>query len=92
MSVITLRVDEFLDLARSRGHHTYEQQAAATGLGIATMHRLRSGGTASATAVASICSAYGVEFADVWAIGQPAAAPATAESAQPKHTGKALAA
>ncbi|MFI9600378.1 hypothetical protein ACIHCX_10935 [Streptomyces sp. NPDC052043] len=75
MSVIKLRVAAFLDLARSRGHHTFEQQAIATGVGIATIHRLRRGQPASSTAVAAICSAYGVEFADVFVIGEVQAQP-----------------
>ena len=84
VSAIKLRVDEFVTLAASRGHCTFEAQAAATGLGIGTIHRLRNGGPASATAVAAICSAYGVEFADVFVIGEPA------ESPQPADIGKAL--
>jgi hypothetical protein len=68
--VIRLRVDEFVELALSRGHRTFEQQAAATGLGAGTLHRLRNGQPASANAVAAICSAYGVEFADLFVIGE----------------------
>ena len=70
MSVIKLKATEFVALAMSRGHATFEAQAAATGLGIGTIHRLRSGQPASANAVAAICSAYGVEFADVFVIGE----------------------
>lgn len=70
VSTIKLRVNDFTELAESMGHTTYEQQAAATGLGAGTLHRLRNGQPASANAVAAICSAYGVEFADLFAIGE----------------------
>jgi uncharacterized protein (DUF2336 family) len=83
---IRLRVDDFVALAGSRGQHTFEAQAAATGLGIGTIHRLRSGEPASAPAVARIIRAYGVAFDDVFVIDE-AGVPA-----EPKHTGKALAA
>ncbi|MEV5911113.1 helix-turn-helix transcriptional regulator [Streptomyces chartreusis] len=72
MSIIRLRAVQYLELATAHGHLTYEQQAAAAGLGIATIHRLRNGGPASATAVASICNTYGVEFADVFEIAAAA--------------------
>ena len=70
MSVIKLRVEQFIDLAGSRGHRTFEQQAAATGLGVGTIHRLRNDQPASAGAVAAICSAYGCEFADLFVIAE----------------------
>lgn len=78
MSVIKLRVTEFTALAESRGHRTFEAQAAATGLGIGTIHRLRNGQPASSSAVAAICSAYGVEFADLFVIGETQAPAAKA--------------
>lgn len=62
MHTIALRVDEFVGLAASRGDTSYEMQADATGLGVATLHRIRNGEPASSTAVAAICSTYGVEF------------------------------
>lgn len=68
MSIIRLRTVEYLELATAHGHLTYEQQAIAAGLGAGTIHRIRNGGPASATAVAAICNAYGVEFADVFEI------------------------
>ncbi|MGW2708645.1 hypothetical protein ACWC4J_06585 [Streptomyces sp. NPDC001356] len=81
---INLRVDEFVALAASRGHLTFEAQAAATGLGIGTIHRLRNGGPASASAVAAICQGYGVDFDAVFVFGQPDCRP------EPKQAGKAL--
>lgn len=65
---IRLRLDAFATLAASQGHLTYEQQANATGLGVGTIHRIRSGGAASSSSVAAICSTYGVEFADLFVI------------------------
>ncbi|MDV6290275.1 hypothetical protein R2F25_30150 [Streptomyces sp. UP1A-1] len=62
MHTIVLKVDEFVALAASRGHTSYETQASATGLGVATLHRIRNGELASAGAVAAICATYGVEF------------------------------
>lgn len=73
---IRLRLDAFADLAASNGHYTYEQQALATGLGIATIHRIRGGGPVSSSSVAAICSTYGVEFADLFVITAPAKAAA----------------
>lgn len=74
MSIIRLRAVAYLELATANGHLTYEQQAAAAGLGIGTIHRIRNGGPASSTAVAAICNAYGVEFADVFEIAADIAA------------------
>jgi DNA-binding Xre family transcriptional regulator len=68
---IHLRAAAYADLAKAHGHHTYEQQAVAAGLGIATIHRLRKGGPASSTAVAALCSLYGCEFADLFEIRTP---------------------
>ncbi|NJP71940.1 helix-turn-helix transcriptional regulator [Streptomyces sp. C1-2] len=67
MDTIVLKVDDFVDLAATHGHLTYEQQAAATGLGVGTLHRIRSGEPASSTAIARICAAYDVGFDDVFA-------------------------
>ncbi|MEW1866990.1 helix-turn-helix transcriptional regulator [Streptomyces caelestis] len=78
--MIKLRAWEFLALAESRGHRTFEAQAAATGLGIGTIHRLRTGQPASASAVAAICSTYGVRFEDVFVIDE-AQLPETAVAA-----------
>lgn len=66
MDTIVLKVEDFLDLAAHHGHLTYEQQAAATGLGVGTLHRIRRGEPASSTAVARICAAYDVAFDDVF--------------------------
>lgn len=77
MSSIKLRVAEYLELAAARGHDTFEQQAAAAGLGVATIHRLRNGQPASATAVAAILHSYGVDFSDVFEL-------AMAETSRPK--------
>ncbi|MCT9139031.1 helix-turn-helix domain-containing protein [Streptomyces violarus] len=75
MSIIRLRAVAYLELATANGHLTYEQQAVAAGLGAGTIHRLRNGGPASSTAVAAICNAYGVEFADVFEIAAVEVAP-----------------
>lgn len=72
MSIIKLRVAEYLDLARSRGHLTHEQQANATSLGAGTIHRLRNGQPASATAVAAILRAYGCDFEAVFEVHEVA--------------------
>lgn len=69
MHTIVLRVDEFVALAASRGHTTYEQQAEAAGIGQGTMHRIRAGEPVSSTTVAAICNAYGVAFDDVFRFG-----------------------
>lgn len=69
MDTIVLRVDEFVALAASRGDTTYEQQAATTGLGVGTLHRLRNGEPPSSAAIAKVCAAYGVAFDDVFAFG-----------------------
>lgn len=69
MRTTVLKVDAFIDLAASRGHTTYEQQAAATGLAVGTLHRLRSGGPAGPAAIASICTTYGANFEDVFTFG-----------------------
>ncbi|MFE9624245.1 helix-turn-helix domain-containing protein [Streptomyces sp. NPDC006527] len=78
MDTIVLKVGDFLDVARARGHTTYEQLSAATGLGVATLHRLRNGGPAGPAAIAKICQTYGVAFEDVFAFGTatPAQSPA----------------
>lgn len=73
---IHLRRDAYTALAAAHGHYTYEQQANATGLGIATIHRIRSGGPVSSSSVAAICCTYGVEFADLFVITTPAKAAA----------------
>lgn len=78
MHTIVLKVDAFVALAASRGHTSYEMQAAETGLGVATLHRIRNGEPASSTAVAAICAAYGVEFGDVFEFR-------TATAARPKN-------
>ncbi|MGO4630555.1 hypothetical protein AB4225_06360 [Streptomyces sp. 2RAF24] len=78
---IHLRTVAFADLAALNGHHTYEQQAIATGLGIGTIHRLRSGGPASSTSVAAIVATYGVDFSDLFVIETPTAAPTPAVAA-----------
>lgn len=67
MDTIVLKVDDFVDLAATHGHLTYEQQATATGLGAGTLHRLRSGEPASSTAIVRICDTYGVAFDEVFA-------------------------
>ncbi|MFF9088595.1 hypothetical protein ACF1BE_19625 [Streptomyces sp. NPDC014991] len=67
MDTIVLKVADFLTVAGARGHATYEQQAAATRLGMGTLHRLRNGGPASPTAIARICTTYDVAFDDVFA-------------------------
>jgi hypothetical protein len=69
MHTTVLKVDAFIALAASRGHTTYEQQAAATGLAIGTLHRLRNGGPAGPAAIASICTTYGVDFESVFTFG-----------------------
>jgi hypothetical protein len=69
MHTIVLKVDDFLELAKTRGDTTYEQLSAATGLGVATLHRMRNGGPASSTAIAAICNAYGVAFEDAFTFG-----------------------
>jgi DNA-binding Xre family transcriptional regulator len=81
MHTIVLRVDEFVALAASRGHTSYEMQAAATGLGIATLHRIRNGEPASAGAVAAICSTYGVPVEDVFTFRTATAAKTRARAA-----------
>ncbi|MFD5663399.1 helix-turn-helix domain-containing protein [Streptomyces anthocyanicus] len=68
MHTIVLKVDDFVALAASRGHTSYEMQAAETGLGVATLHRIRNGEPASSTAIAAICATYGVEFGDVFEV------------------------
>jgi DNA-binding Xre family transcriptional regulator len=88
MDTIVLKVEDFLDVAAARGHTTYEQQAAATGLGIGTLHRIRSGEPVSSTTVAAICSSYGVAFEDVFTFGT--AAPKRTRSK--RTTGTAVAA
>ncbi|WP_327162053.1 helix-turn-helix domain-containing protein [Streptomyces zaomyceticus] len=75
---IHLQSVAFATLATANGHHTYEQQAEATGLGIGTIHRLRNGSPASSASVAAICNAYGVEFADLFVIGTTAPTAAAA--------------
>lgn len=72
MDTIVLKVEGFLDLAATHGHLTYEQQAAATGLGVGTLHRIRSGEPASSTAIARICDTYGVTFDEVFAFAMAA--------------------
>ncbi|MEU3289951.1 hypothetical protein [Streptomyces longwoodensis] len=69
MDTIVLKVEDFLDVAGARGHTTYEQQAEATGLGIATLHRLRAGGPAGPAAIAKILTTYGVSFEEVFTCG-----------------------
>ncbi|MGW1587273.1 hypothetical protein [Streptomyces sp. NPDC002386] len=91
MSVIRLRVVEFETLAESRGHDTFEKQAAATRLGAGTIHRLRSGEPASAGAVARICSAYGVQFEAVFVIDDTPA-PVQPKPLRTRRARKALAA
>jgi hypothetical protein len=81
VSSIKLRVAEYLELAAARGHDTFEQQAAAAGLGVATIHRLRNGQPASATAVAAILHAYGCEFSDVFTLAMNTAEPSRARAA-----------
>ncbi|WP_406337327.1 helix-turn-helix domain-containing protein [Streptomyces sp. NBC_00649] len=78
MSIILLRRERYLELAKLHGHHTYEAQALAAGLGIATIHRLRNDGPAGPRAVAALCDAYGVEFADLFALGSTASKPVRA--------------
>lgn len=80
MFIIRLRTVQYSELAKAHGHLTYEQQAAAAGLGVATIHRLRNGGAASSAAVAAICVAYGVEFADLFEL-TPAVKPALTSQA-----------
>ncbi|MFD9569928.1 hypothetical protein ACFWBI_08800 [Streptomyces sp. NPDC059982] len=70
---IHLRTPAFTDLAMSRGHRTYEQQATAAGLGIGTMHRLRNGAPADSRSIAKICNAYGVNFDALFVIKTDAA-------------------
>ena len=72
MDTIVLKVDDFLVVANSRCHTTYEQLAGATGLGVGTLHRLRNGGPAGPTAIARICSTYGVAFEAVFTFGTAA--------------------
>jgi hypothetical protein len=69
MDTIVLKADDFLAVAGARGHTTYEQQATATGISVGTLHRLRSGGPAGPSAIARICSTYGVAFEDVFTFG-----------------------
>ncbi|MFF7171140.1 helix-turn-helix domain-containing protein [Streptomyces pseudovenezuelae] len=69
MHTIVLKVDEFVALAASRGHTTYEQQAEATGLGQGTMHRIRNGEPVSSTTIAAICSTYGADFDALFTFG-----------------------
>ncbi|MFE5658316.1 helix-turn-helix domain-containing protein [Streptomyces sp. NPDC056517] len=75
---IHLRTVAFAEMAAANGHHSFEQQAKATGLGIGTIHRLRNGGPASSASVAAICNAYGVEFADMFVISTTAPTAAVA--------------
>jgi hypothetical protein len=89
MHTIVLKVDDFLGLATARGHTTYELQAAATGLGIATLHRMRNGAPASSTAIAAVCATYGVDFDQVFTFGTVAP---KRVSAQPARRVKAAAA
>lgn len=81
MDTIVLKVDDFLNVAGARGHTTYDQQAAATGLGVGTLHRLRGGGPAHPTAIARICTTYGVAFEDVFTFGTVASAQSRARAA-----------
>ncbi|MEU0675422.1 helix-turn-helix transcriptional regulator [Streptomyces sp. NPDC006172] len=80
MDTIVLKVGDFLDVAGARGHTTYEQMAAATGLGVGTLHRLRNGGPAGPAAIAKICHTYGVNFEAVFRFG----------TAAPKHAPRRL--
>jgi hypothetical protein len=73
---IRLRIRAYQELAETRGHRTYEAQAAAAGLGIATIHRLRAGQPAGARAVAALCRTYGVEFDDLFVVSSDEAVPA----------------
>lgn len=66
MSVILLNVEAYLDLAKAHQHDTYEKQARAAGLGVATIHRLRNGGPAGPKVIPALLTAYGVEFADLF--------------------------
>nr|WSX48848.1 helix-turn-helix transcriptional regulator [Streptomyces sp. NBC_00974] len=65
---IHLHHDAFAELAASRGLRTYAEQAAAAGIGIGTMHRLRGGAPADSRSIAKICSGYGVGFDDLFVI------------------------
>ncbi|MGW2742325.1 helix-turn-helix domain-containing protein [Streptomyces sp. NPDC001450] len=87
MDTIVLKVDDFLVVANSRGHTTYEQLAAATGLGVGTLHRLRNGGPAGPTAIARICSTYGVAFEDVFTFGTAKPKNSRAKSSRTRQTG-----
>jgi hypothetical protein len=84
METIVLRVADFLEVANARGDITYEQQAAATGISVGTLHRLRSGGPAGPAAIARICTTYGVAFEDVFAFGAVGPASARARAARAK--------
>lgn len=90
MHTIVLKVDEFLELAAARNHTTYELQAEATGLGVATLHRLRGGQPASSTAIAAICSAYDAVFEDLFKFGT--VTPRRVPSQRPARRVKAAAA
>jgi hypothetical protein len=70
---IHLRPNAFTKLAASRGLRTYAEQAAAAGIGIGTMHRLRGGAPADSRSIAKICNGYGVNFDDVFVIKADAA-------------------
>jgi hypothetical protein len=90
METIVLKVDDFLDLAKTHGDTTYEQMSATTGLGMATLHRMRNGGPASSTAIAAICNAYGAAFEDVFKFGTVTPRPVPAQ--RPARRVKAAAA
>lgn len=71
---IHLRSNDFATLAESRGLRTYQDQAAAAGIGIGTMHRLRGGAPADSRSIAKICNAYGVNFDELFVIKDAAVA------------------
>lgn len=71
---IHLRPTAFVKLAKARGLRTYEAQAAAAGIGIATMHRLRGGFPADSSSIAKICNGYGANFDDLFVIKDAAVA------------------
>lgn len=89
MDTIVLKAEAFRELAVARGHTTYDDQAAATGLGVGTLHRLRNGGPAGPTAIARICTTYGARFEDVFEFS--AVAPAVRPKAREHRRVKAVA-
>lgn len=69
MDTIRLKIPDYEAVTTAAGHTTYDQQAEATGISVGALHRLRNGGPAGPTAIARICTTYGVAFETVFEFG-----------------------